>query len=179
MEGRDEFDATGVVQEDCEEHHGVVERLMELRSVVVEIANEAPDGWIEVPRRSPRNVQQQTGVGSSKSPVRKKSRLQPPTNRFAPLASNVQDGRRLKLTKKRRINSDGESTSADEADEAEDEADDEEEVRLDFPSPVKGGKGGKGKASAGKGSKGSTGGKGSAGISISHTCGNGTLDNSV
>ena len=86
MEGEDEDVETGVGQEDGEEYHGLVESLMELRrSTVVENGDEVPDGWTEVlPRRSQRNVQKQTGVGSSRSPVRKKPRFQSPTsNRFS------------------------------------------------------------------------------------------------
>ena len=44
MEEGDEDVATGVDQEDREEYQGVVEMLMNSRSMVVEIENEAPDG---------------------------------------------------------------------------------------------------------------------------------------
>ena len=165
MEGEDENVETGVGQEEGEEFHGVVESLMGLRrSTVVEISNEVPAGWIEVPvRRSPRNVQKQTGVDSSTSPVRKKPRFQSPTsNRFAVLSPfALAGGRRLRLRKdNRRINSVGESTSEEEEEEEEE---DEEEVQLDLSLHVRGGRGGKRKGSAGKGSKGSKGSKRSKG----------------
>ena len=153
MEGEDEDVETGVGQEDGEEYHGLVESLMELqRSTVVENGDEVPDGWTEVPRRSLRNVQKQTGVGSSTSPVRKKARFKSPTsNRFALLSPiELAGGRRLRLKKKRQLNSAGDSTSAEEEEEEEE---DEEEAQLNFPPPppVRGGRGGKGKGSAGKG----------------------------
>ena len=135
MEEEDEVVAAGVDQEDREEYHGLVESPMEFEDVEVVIEDAAPDGWIEVlPRRSQRNVQKQTGVDSSRSPVRKKSRLHSPnSNRFALLSPvELAGGRRLRLTKKRRINSEGESTSEDEEAVEAVEEEDEEEVQLNF-----------------------------------------------
>ena len=136
MEGEDEDVETGVGQEDGEEYHGLVESPMEFEDVEVVIEDAAPDGWIAVlPRRSQRNVQKQTGVGSSRSPVRKKPRLESPTsNRFALLSPiELAGGRRLRLTMKRQLNSAGDSTSAEEEEE---EDEDEEEVQLDLSPPV-------------------------------------------
>ena len=123
--------AEWLVDEAMSEYHGIVEML------------EAE--WTAVgPRRSPRNVQQQTGVGTTRTrtgvgsatgvgsptgvtPPAKRRRHNPSDNRYSPL---MQDGLE-------------EDASLEELQEPQ--------VTLHTPVPMRGGKGSKGKGSEGKG----------------------------
>ena len=142
--------AEWLVDEAMSEYHGSVEML------------EAE--WIQVgPRRSPRNVQQQTGVGTTRSRtgVGSGTGVGSPTGVTPP-------------AKRRRHNSSDRSqdtganrysplTQSGLEEDASQEELQEPQVLLNIPPPVRGGRGSKGKGSEGKGGRGDKGGKGSKG----------------